>query len=181
MKVSMGPFVTYIGPYQLAGLLRYLGFSEQYCDRLAERMLGGRLEDFCEWVHEKRNRKIYVKVEKYDSWNVDGTLAPIIVPLLKQLRNKNTGSAYVDNADVPEQLRIYSDEPNMTPAEWEIWHARWNWTLDEMIWAFTQIADHTEDNFDLSNAEDWANYREFQARITCGTTLFGKYFRSLWD
>jgi hypothetical protein len=177
MKVTMGPYVGYIGPYQLANLLQYLGFSAQYCSKLGERWADTWLADFCEWIHAKRNRVVKVKIHKYDTWNLDHTLAIIILPLLKQLLATSHGSPLVENEDVPDELKL----PNANTLEgeeaWERAEERWKWVLNEMIWAFTQIVDETEDELDMNPEETKA----FYARLDRGTTLFGKYYRKLWD
>jgi hypothetical protein len=100
-----------------------------------------RLEPFCkawmkflDFVHPKIN---YVKIDRYDTWSMDHTLADIILPMLKQLKDSKHGAPHVDDADVPEELRSTSapDKAN----EWDPddnWFRRWDWVLAEMIFAF---------------------------------------------
>jgi hypothetical protein len=177
MKVTMGPFVAFIGPYQLADLLQYLGFSAQYCSKIGERWADTWLADFCEWIHSKRNRVVKVKIHKYDTWNVDDTLAVIILPLLTQLRATKQGNPRVEDEDVPEEMRLNLPDNAPNNAEWENCEERWDWVMDEMIWAFTQLVENTEYKLDMNRAETEA----FYSRIKRGTTLFGKYYRGLWD
>jgi hypothetical protein len=177
MKVTMGPFVEFIGPYQLADLLQYLGFSDQYCSKLGECWADTWLAGFCEWIHSKRNRTVKVKIHRYDVWNVDDTLAVIILPLLTQLRATKQGSPLVEDEDVPEEMRLHRENTTPGADEWENCEERWNWVMDEMIWAFTQLVENNEDELDMNRAETEA----FYARIKRGTTLFGKYYRNLWD
>jgi len=47
----------------------------------------------------------YVKIDRWDTWSMDHTLAKIILPMLKQLKDTKHGSAIVDLEDVPEELR----------------------------------------------------------------------------
>jgi hypothetical protein len=42
-----------------------------------------------------------VKVDYWDVWNMDHTLSPIILPMLKRLREVKHGSGFVDMEDVP--------------------------------------------------------------------------------
>ena len=54
-------------------------------------------------------RKIDVQLDKFDTWNMDDTLAHIILPMLKQLKETKHGSHIVDDEDVPEELRTTSN------------------------------------------------------------------------
>lgn len=92
-------------------------------------------------VHPKIN---YVKIDKWDTWNMDGTLAHIILPMLKQLRATKHGSPFVDDEDVPEYLRSHMAQPK--EYEWDtdsLHHQRWEWVMKELIWTFEQ---HHPDN-----------------------------------
>lgn len=199
MKVYIGPPKKWWGPYQMADLLQYVGFSDDYCHKLGERLSKTWFGEFCEWFHSRfRERKVVVKVHYYDTWNVDGTLAPVILPLLKQLRDTQHGSPFTDDEDVPEELRS-SVAPAANDHSTDGNHeARWKWILDEMIWAFEQLndPDHDDqfytgrdeladiDNFDEQLAKvkcDFDGLKAHEERIRRGTTLFGKYYQGLWD
>jgi hypothetical protein len=119
----------------------------------------------------KDKRKISIKLDKYDTWNMDHTLSLIILPMLKQLKETKHGSPFVDDIDVPEHLRSFNAAPKEN--DWdtdEFFFARWDWVMDEMIWTFET---HIEDNY--------FDYVENEERLANGLRLFGKYFRSLWD
>jgi hypothetical protein len=103
------------------------------------------LKKFLDFVHPQIS---YVKIDRYDTWNFDHSLAKIIVPGLKQLRDTKMGSPVVDLADVPEHLRYtnredydaqysfdFYHEDCASPEQCDV-HARWNWVLNEMIFAF---------------------------------------------
>ena len=49
--------------------------------------------NFLDFVHP---RITYVKIDEWDTWSMDSTLADIILPMLKQLRASKHGSGYVD-------------------------------------------------------------------------------------
>ena len=88
-----------------------------------------------------------VFLDEWDSWNADHTIALIAAPLLQQLKLNKHGSGMVDDEDVPEEFRSTSAPPKET--EWDTdanWHKRWEWALDEMIWALTEHANGTGDN-----------------------------------
>ena len=160
------------------------------------------LQKFLDIVHPKIN---YVKIDKWDTWGMDSTLAMIILPMLKQLKATKHGSPFVHDKDVPEELRSKNAEPK--EHEWDpdsLHHKRWEWVLDEMIWAFEELNTDWEEQYhsgevdhiwvdDVNNCKrlehgpnhtykvDMKGVKKHQERITRGLTLFGKYFQALWD
>lgn len=87
---------------------------------------------------EKLTQVKYVKVDYQDIWNANETLALLIVPILKKLKEHKHGSPYVDQEDVPEHLhRKQEPGPDNNWADDTV-HDRWAWVLDEMIWTFEQ-------------------------------------------
>jgi hypothetical protein len=172
-----------------------------------------RLEPFCVFL-QKILDKIhpyinYVKIDYYDTWNTDRTLALVIHPLLVQLQKAKHGSPNVDDEDVPEELRSNSAPPK--EKEWDTddnHHKRWDWVLNEMIWTFAQILDEDADRqfhsgeHDIRMEEveingeklyqmvrgpndthkfDREGYDAWNERQKNGLRLFGKYYRGLWD
>jgi hypothetical protein len=105
---------------------------------------------------------------------MDDTLALIILPMLKKLTEHKHGSAYVDNEDVPENLQYTPDPGNPdNPDHDNLIDKRWDYVLDEMIWAF---------EWKLKNDYLYdESYKESQMRMDNGFRLFGKYYESLWD
>ena len=98
--------------------------------------------------------------------------------MLIQLKDTKHGAPNVDDDDVPEELRMpdgwKETRYNIDGETDEQFFNRWDWILDEMIWAFT----YKRDNFDSLMAD---NREAVQARMTNGFRLFGKYYESLWD
>jgi hypothetical protein len=143
----------------------------------------------------------YVKIDYYDTWSMDHTLSPIIAPMLKQLQSTKHGSPMVDDEDAPEHLRSTAPGARDGCEEWDSdnnIHDRWEWVLNEMIWAFTQLCnnnheaefwdhsacDPTEKDLNKSISQIKCNrdgLKAHQARIANGTRLFGKYYQALWD
>lgn len=103
-----------------------------------------------QWVLDRVHPEIKViKIDRWDSWSMDHTLSPIILPMLKQLKDTKHGSPFVDDEDVPEHLRSTA-----APAKENEWdtddnhHKRWDWAMDEMIFAFEcKTDDSWEDQF----------------------------------
>jgi hypothetical protein len=143
-------------------------------------------------------RVIDIAIDKYDTWSMDHTLAMIIVPMLKQLKATKHGSPLVDDEYVPEHLRSTAAPPK--EHEWDVddnHFKRWDYVLDEMIWAMEQIVDDNDEDpfYDMSNVNeeagimeqidailcDRAGLQKHHERINNGTKLFGIFFQSLWD
>lgn len=214
MKVYIGPFREWIGPYQIAEKLLF--WMNKYDDRrvykFGEWLAGGDDKDsllmkFCEWVYSKRPRKVEVRIDRYDTWNMDTTLTYIILPMLKQLQKDKHGSPMVDMEDVPEELRcVVVDHEDATI------HKRWEWVLNEIIFAFEHKhpdndwedayrsgefdhkfvvcktdADGEPLMYQMENGPnhtyqcDYAGIQKVEERIQNGFKLFGKYYQGLWD
>lgn len=176
MKVHIGPYRNWIGTYQIADKIPFI--SEDTADKIGEWLSKTWVNDFCNWIESKKKRKEYIRIDKYDTWNMDHTLALIILPMLKQLRDNKHGSPYVDEEDLPPHMRHGFPEPdhngNYGNDNWV--HYKWEWVLNEMIWTFEQIVEENDDyGFDI------LGYKEYNERIQNGTRLFGKYYRGLWD
>jgi hypothetical protein len=197
MKVYIGPYKDWIGPYQIADMIFFWHsgcpndeleqrWDYRLHDRFGDWLVGTWVNDFCQWLGKYRNQKIEVRIDKYDTWGMDHTLSHIILPMLKQLHETKHGSPWVDDEDVPEELRSTNALP-MTKDDIEMGgidsnhEKRWDWVFEEMIWAFEQKVDaNSEDCFHL-NEFDNAAWKTWQARKLNGFKLFGKYYENLWD
>lgn len=227
MKVYLGPFVKWVGPYQLAEKILFwkdkyhpdFETAEKHNEQihaLGEWLSGTNekpslLLRLCEWIHSKQKRKVDIYIDNYDVWSADHTLALIIVPVLKKLRDQKHGCPHVDDKDVPVELRrgaapALTEEQLNTGHTDELWEARWNWVIDEMIWAFEQHANPEWDEQYYSGESDWVlkpvegtefkkldhgpnhtfkvdnkGMQKHRARMNNGRRLFAKYYESLWD
>lgn len=157
MKIYIGPFRTWIGPHQIAE--KILFWKDKYDDavyNLGEKLAGPEnspslLARLLKWIDKKKQRKIKIKIHEYDTWNLDETLAIIILPLLKKLKEEKHGSPHVDLTDVPKHLQYTSNKDSYSQMVFEFYedndaedehpnvHDRWSWVLDEIIWAFEQL------------------------------------------
>jgi hypothetical protein len=169
------------------------------------------LEDALQWVYnqtinrylDRKERKVKVKIERYDTWSMDHTLSYIVVPMLKQLQKSKHGSPFVDDEDVPEELRSTSAPPKEN--DWDLdnnHHERWEWVIGEMIWAFEQkMRDDWESDYykyehfePKKDSKDWSEQigiklvwedkegrKAHQERMNNGFRLFGRYYECLWD
>ena len=187
MKINIGPYPRWFGPYQIAE--KILFWKDKDDDVVFA--LGEWLDDhtpitrISQWFFSKR--KVKVRIDPYDTWSMDHTLGLIIVPMLKQLKATKHGSPSVSDADVPEDLR--SPMGYLATEDYDVddnYHKRWDWVMDEMIWAFEQTIDETSDDhfFDRSvepYVYDKDGHRAHMQRIDNGIMLFGKYYQGLWD
>lgn len=161
MKVFIGPYKSWIGPYQLANILKHVGVSDSRCHDIGHFLAKTWIHSICRWIEKKRKRNIHIRIDGYDVWSLDHTLSLIIAPTLKKLKTCKHGIPYSDKSDAPGIGDINND-----------WcEKRWEWILDEMIWSFDYVVrcdykEETEDN---------------DKRSDNGRRLFAKYYHSLWD
>ena len=191
----------------------YVNWPEEqsYEDHVLEAIDDGiqRVYDVFNWIwFDRRTQKVKVRIDRWDTWSMDHTLAPIILPMLKQLKETKHGAPMVDMKDVPKELRAtkkqldaYGKNGDVDPKHFE----RWDWVLDEMIFAFeNKVNDNWEEQFETGTSDiqwkkledgnyemvkgpndtreyDWEGRKAYQERISNGFRLFGKYFENLWD
>jgi len=156
-------------------------------------------------------RVTYVKIDRYDTWSMDHTLAYIILPMLKQLKESKHGAPNVDDEDVPKELWSIYAFPTEEYGTDGNHFKRWDWVLDEMIFAFECKNDDSWQEAFRSGEIDWKSeacewdengkatmfkmvegpnhthefdydgMRAVEDRIQNGFRLFGKYYQNLWD
>lgn len=104
------------------------------------------------------DRRIDIKIENHDTWNLDHTLALIIYPALLQLKATKHGlpSNFIDDKDENhgngQQCFDFIKEDSDFVFEESI--KRWDETLDKMIWSFQQIAiDDYDDQYHHGEAK----------------------------
>jgi hypothetical protein len=185
VKVYIGKYLNWWGPYQLADLLRFVGVSKDRCHAIGKKLADTKLADLCEWIHSKRKRKIKVRIDYYDTWSADHTLAHIIHPLMVQLKNTSHSYGLVSPEDAPEELRGIGAELDFGYDDKA--KVRWDWMLDEIIWAFEQSIQE-KDGYDLilmdkslTDEQKLEKSKAYHERLRRAFTLFGKYYQSFWD
>jgi len=215
MKIYIGPYVNrFNSDIYSRYMIKKYGYDWLDNQNKFENFLE-KLEDGLQWVYnktinkylDKKERKIHVKIHSYDTFSMDDTLTHIILPMLKQLNDTKHGAPFVDDSDVPEELKSTSAPPKENDWDTDDNHfKRWDYALGEMIWAFEQkkrdwwqedyIIEHAE--MDLENTEKkengyyelkWKNHgvydregeKKHQERMSNGFRLFGKYYEELWN
>ena len=234
MKVKIGPYKNWFGPYQLAEKLCFwakeekdeYGFPQKpdWVHNFGEWLAHGKVEPepkvgeitkmwedrpttflykFLNWIHSKQERTIKVHIDRWDTWSMDHTLAYIILPMLKQLKERKHGAPYVEMTDRPQHLQCYKEPEDHEPDKFH--HEAWDWAMDEMIFAFeSKLDDSWEEQFESGEYDlqwkklengvsemvrgpndtkvyDWEGRKKYQERISNGFRLFGKYYEGLWD
>jgi hypothetical protein len=175
-----------------------------------------RLQPICEFgqkVMDKIRPKIdYVKIDRWDTWSMDHTLGQIALPMLKQLQASKHGAPFVDDEDVPEELKSTSAPPKENEYDTDENHfKRWDWAMNEMIYAFEHHINREWEEAYRSGEIDWKSeacqwdengkatmfqmvdgpkntyecdydgMKVVEDRIKNGFRLFGKYYQALWD
>lgn len=125
-----------------------IDYDEPWVEKWSNRILpfSQALQKFLDFVHPEVN---YVKIDYWDTWSMDHTLGKIALPMLKQLKEKKHGAPLVDDEDVPDELKSTSAPPKEN--EWDVdtnHFKRWDWVMNEMIFAFEhKLDDSWQDKF----------------------------------
>lgn len=120
------------------------------------------------YTDDDSDRKINIRIDQYDTWNADHTLALIIHPVLVQLREQKAG--------IPGEMFRNDDGTECT---YEVAEQKWNHILSEMIYAFQQFKDNHPDDTSFLNSR-YKHDTAYHDRIDNGLMLFAKYYRTLW-
>ncbi len=129
-----------------------------------------------------KKRNIKVKIDPYDVWSLDYTLALIIHPALKAIKKVKAGTPWTDIEDAPH----IPDKPEQKDELAGFRRKRWKWILDEMIFAFNcDLDDDWETEIYQRAGNQWtpealAERAEIRKRIENGHRLFAKYYNNLW-
>lgn len=133
---------------------------------------------------------------------MDITVARIIVPMLKRLKEDKQGipSSFVIEKDIAFTPVTYHVQPDLFPETLEVYtgesERRWNECLDKMIWSFEQLTDNNDaysepywvdceprDLLDIgimfTKDIDKDKYRQYEERAQEGLELFAKHYHSL--
>jgi hypothetical protein len=193
MKVNIGPYRDWVGPYHIANAIFFwvrdvdqydpleLDFNRwdyRLRDKFGDWLASTWVQSFCEWIDKFKQRKVKIHIDPYDTWSMDHTLALIIHPMLIQLKDKNHGYFNSDPEDAPH----IGQEPGADFTNDAKALDRYNWIMDELIWTFDQLANSdSEYKFYKDGEWDMEACQKHHDRISNGLRLFGKYYRGLWD
>jgi hypothetical protein len=209
MKVYINKYRNHwLSPYIILEKVffwREIDYDEPIIEKWADRLepFSKVLQDVLDFIHP---RVEYVKIDHWDTWSMDHTLSSIVVPMLKQLKEVKHGAPLVDDEDVPEELKSTSAPPKEEYDVDDNHFKRWDYVMDEMIFAhqskldddwqdqfYTGVADYVHEKDESgklyqmkegpnhTQKVDWDGMRAYEARIRNGFRLFGKYYQGLWD
>ena len=202
MKVYLSKYrYHWISPYTVLEKVffwREIDYDEPIIDKWSDRLapICQGIQKVLDFIHPKIN---YVKIDRWDTWSMDYSLSFIVVPMLKQLKETKHGAPFVDDEDVPEELKSTSAPPKENDYDTDENHfKRWDWALNEMIWSFEQNLDTNSEEKFFDHAEwdekekdfgknlhkikiDQVGLKVHQDRKANGFRLFGKYYQGLWD
>ena len=193
MKVYLGKYVYPITTYDIASKIIFWE-NDEYRKKLNSILKFGLthnqnsknkklsiLSKFLDKYNSYQKRKVFIKIDDYDVYDLDYTLSLIIEPALKKLVEDEWLSFKVDNEDLPKELQISDDEYKLIsfthsesdPRLHEIYNRleqHRKYVINKMIYAFNILSSTETD-------EDDEYYKK---EIDEGLRLFGKYFRNLW-
>ena len=212
MRVRIKKYTTWFGPHQLIDAIFFWAKDEDWVHSIGKwysnTWLGNLhfklASSYMQW---QDHRRVKVQLDPWDTWSMDDTLAEIVLPMLIQLKHTKNGAPNVDPEDVPENLRpgkLEIEQYQKDGTTDALFFKRWDWVMDEMIFAFNSKLSDWEERFHLGEhdihwvEQDDGNYemvkgpndthewdqeghRAYQDRINNGFRLFGKYYEALWD
>ena len=208
MKIHIGDYIDWFGPYQLADSLKSF-ISKNLYQKIQELP-----EQPFQWLHDRKKRRIKIHLDPWDTYNAEETLARIVAPVLKQLKKTIHGAP----ANMQEFSQVSSSSTQLCldfyeagdSDAWKEGHKRWLSILDKMIWSFEQLADPSWEDAYSEGVPDiewkkkidsvtgqevcemvrgpkdtykfnYEGYTDHVRRIQEGLDFFGKHYRSLWD
>ena len=157
----------WISPYKILEKVffwREIDYDEPIIEKWADRLepFSKAWQSFMDFIHPRID---YVKIDRYDTWSMDHTLANIILPMLKILKENKHGAPNVDDEDVPMELQSWTS-PAKDEYDVDGHHfARWDYVLGEMIFAFECKVD---DDWDK---QFWSGTSSFET-VECDKTFF---------
>lgn len=200
MKVNIGPYPRHFRFHKWKCDYLELVYGDKWYDVKPEQYvwLDYVVEGICDALDKYivdpfnnwKGRKVKVKYHDYDTWSLDHTLALIILPGLKQLKAIQHGHPCDVNEDqwaeiMDKMIFAFDEIANDYPGE----EAFRSGTLDfSFVRANTKGEEDPEgkvwvmkDGPNNNYSVDWEGRKMYDERIQEGLTLFGKYYRSLWD
>ncbi len=128
-----------------------------------------------------KEQHISVKVDKWDTYNMDVTLAHIVHPMLVQLKEtKHTypsglteekWDSILDDMIFAFKSKLYDWEKEFTSGVWDME------LKDKIEPGKMEMIEGPNHTYKI----DEKGRKKYQTRVAKGFALFGKYYESLWD
>ena len=127
----------------------------------------------------RKNRAFNIRIDDFDVWSLDDTLANIIHPALIRLKSRVKHFGYPTPYEETDLFAQHDIQGSFDFVDWnaesEYWESLWMERLDKMIDAFDLI----KRKWDLDHCStDWDDYGR---RVDEGLELFSKHYEHLWD
>ena len=125
-------------------------------------------------LKNNKKQKVKIKIRDCDVWNLDYTMALILLPMFKRLKKIKGGASLISDDDVPDELKSTNVA---VPTEYDLddnYFKRYEWVLSEIIWALKE----TQPTAKYKQRDD---YLEYEARLNNAFRLMGTYWRTFWD
>ena len=117
---------------------------------------------------KNEKQKIRIKIDDFDVWNLDFTMALILLPMFKRLRKIKAGANAVSDDDVPDELKSTAAPTDEYGVD-ENFYKRYEWVLSEIIWGLKQL--QPPKRFGTSYEP---------ARMRNAFRLMGTYWHTFW-
>ncbi len=154
MRVKIGKYISFWG---VTRILTVLKVPENIVDWIYYNTpIDEIFKKIYEWRTRNGNRDVKIKIDKWDLYMADKTLAYIIIPVLIKFRDTTMSYPHDD------LIKNFED---------------WTSVLNKMIWSFEKIINY--DWRDDCDTQEKIN-EQFK-KIQEGLDLFGKYFQDLWS
>ena len=153
MKYITRKPLEWFGPFHLLDplekLLIKMGKTEDEAyavvEKLADRIPSKPFQLLYQFREKLPWNKTVIRIDKWDTWSMDDTLAHIILPMLKQLKATKHGIpcefAEVGGESWKDQLCFDFYQEDTADLFEEHAERRWNEVMDKMIWSFEQAVE----------------------------------------
>ncbi|OUW76119.1 MAG: hypothetical protein CBD74_13380 [Saprospirales bacterium TMED214] len=134
-----------------------------------------------DWFGYSPKQSIKINIDTWDTWNMDETLAHIILPMLKQLKkSKHSYPSELENEaqwdDIITKM-IFSFNSKLHD-----WEEQFQSGEHDVVWTKNKDGSQTMDKGPNHTFEiDKKGMKKYKDRIDEGFQLFGKYYENLWD
>lgn len=144
-------------PHYVASKLLFWCSDDDYrVEHLAAKLSCSILSKVIRKIDTVLHSREVVVIEEHDVWDMDQTVAMLVLPMLKELVKQKDSFGRVNPLDCPSTC-VSNKE-------------RWTYVVNEMIFAFDATINRDPIN--------WLPMEEVRRRT--GLRLFGKYFDTLW-
>ncbi len=123
-----------------------------------------------------------IRIDAHDTWSMDITLACIITPMLRQMKDRKHGVPpnLIPSDHHSNQYTFAFIDDDVRMEEVEQGARKWDELLDKMIWSFDMIS--TGKWGSAAAPEGYpGDYDAFYKEVQEGIGLFAEYYGSLWD